>query len=194
MTKKINLILGIFTEVVLIVFMVSFVSAYGISAPVWKGHPLVINPGETKSISLFLQNMVSDDDERVEIELRESAGIASVREGEYLVPGRTKSTEVLVTITIPEGTPIGTLYEVVLGSSEIISGSGAEGVQLSVSTGTILEILVSEVKIVEEAPVEEESTINSSLILIVSLVGIAAVIIIIIYLMRKNRSMPRRKK
>ena len=115
MIKKINLINGGKTLVVtflLVVFSFSFISAFGVTASYWEGHPLQISPGESKVVTIFAQNMVGDEDITLTTALVEGFEIASVPEKDYLVKAKTKDTGIPVTVTIPLDAPLEEEYRV----------------------------------------------------------------------------------
>ena len=108
MKEQINRKIGM-TTIILIILSISFISAFGVSSSYWKGNPLLIAPGDTKTISLRLQNMVEDgEDITVRAILTDGFEIASTEEKDYLVRAGTKDTEVPIKISIPSDMPLGT--------------------------------------------------------------------------------------
>ncbi len=166
---------------VLSVLLLGLVGAYGVSSPYWKGHPLNIAPGDTKTVSITLQNM-DEEDITIEVSLKKGSEIASIREGEYLVKTGTKDTEILVTVSIPEDVNLDTLYEVTIASAEVISGDTG-GVALGIAMDTTFDVLVADV-----TKSEPEKT-NAWIIYLI----IAIVIVIILILTTKKKKKKSRK-
>ena len=48
---------NILTALILGVFLISGVSAFAVSSQYWDDNPVSMNPGETKEITILLQNM-----------------------------------------------------------------------------------------------------------------------------------------
>jgi len=163
------------TTIILIILSISFISAFGVSTSYWKGNPLSIAPGDTKTISLRLQNIGTDDDITVRAVLTDGFEIASTEEKNYLVRAGTKDTEVPVKISIPLDTPLGTEYRVTVSFKTITPG-GTGGVVLGTAIDTSFDVLVAEV--------EAEEGVNVTLI-VISLILIIA-IFILIYIFRKK--------
>ena len=166
----------------LVVLSINFISAFGVSSPYWGGHPLEISQGDTKVVVLTLQNMVGDEDVTVEATLESGSEIASVKEGRYTIPAKTKDTEVPVTISIPEGVPLNETYSVKVSFQTVDSGKGG-AVALSTAVGTSFDVIV--------ANVPKSNQGNNKLIIILLVLGVLVVLGIIIYLLRNkifNRS------
>ena len=160
------------TTIILIILSISFISAFGVSTSYWKGNPLLIAPGDTKTISLRLQNMVEDgEDITVRAILTDGFEIASTEEKDYLVRAGTKDTEVPIKISIPLDTPLGTEYRVTVSFKTITPG-GTGGVVLGIAIDTSLDVLVAEVG-VEKA---ERGNLN----FIIGMVTLIAIIIFIL--------------
>jgi len=171
-TKKTSFFLVIS---ILLVSLIGFTSAYGIASPYWEGHPLQIAPGDIKTASITIQN-VGTEDIVVRTFLTQGSEIASIREGEYLVPAGTIDTEILVTISVPENSSFESLHKVTISTSEVASGIG-EGVTLTTAFGTTFDVLVLDVP----KTIGEEGT--SPLVFIVL---ILVVVTILTFLLRKK--------
>ncbi len=182
--------------IVLILFLTSFVNAFGVSSDYWKGNPLKISHGETKTITLRLQNMVDANDITVRAVLKNGEEIASVEEKDYLVRMGTKDTEVPITVSIPDNVPIGSDYEVTV-SFNTVTPSGEGTVSIGTGIDTSFDVLVVPIppKIVESAEGEDAQLApaegiggNSNLILwIIGIVILLIIIVIIIKLIRRNK-------
>jgi len=161
---------------ILLVSLMGFVSPYGVASPYWVGSPLKIAPGDTKTVSITLQN-VGTEDVVVDVFLKEGSEIANIREGEYTVPAGTIDTEILVTVTVPEGVPLEKLYKVTISSSENVLGEGG-GVTLRTAFDTTFDVLISDI-----SKTEKEGT-NP---IIVILVLVLVVLVLIFFFKKKKR-------
>lgn len=157
------------TTIILIILSISFISAFGVSSSYWKGNPLNIAPGDTKTISLRLQNIGTGEDITVRAILTDGFEIASTKEKDYLVKNGTKDTEVPVKISIPFDTPLDTEYRVTVSFKTVTPG-GIGGVVLGTAIDTSFDVLVAEVD------VEKAERVNLNFI-----IGIAVLIAIIIF-------------
>lgn len=129
---------------ILFVSLIGFLSAYGVASPYWVGHPIQVAPGDIKTVSITLQN-VGSGDITVKASLKEGSEIASIREGDYLVPAGTIDTEILVTLTIPEDYNFEETHKVTVSTQEIASGAGG-GVTLTTAFETSFDVLVLDIQ------------------------------------------------
>ncbi len=167
------------TTIILIILLISFISAFGVSTSYWKGNPLLIAPGDTKTITLRLQNIGTEDDVTVRAILTDGFEIASTEEKNYLVRNGTKDTEVPVKISIPFDTPLGTEYRVTVSFKTVTPG-GTGGVVLGTAIDTSFDVLVAEVE------VEKAERVNLNFI-IGMLILIAIIIFILISAFRRKK-------
>ena len=167
------------TTVILIILSISFISAFGVSSSYWKGNPLSIAPGDTKTISLRLQNIGTENDVTVRAILTDGFEIASTEEKDYLVKNGTKDTEVLVKISIPFDTPLGTEYRVTVSFKTVTPG-GTGGVVLGTAIDTSFDVLVAEVEIGKA----ERGNLN---FIIGMVILIAIIIFILISVFKKKK-------
>jgi len=179
MTKR-GIATKLSTLVVLSVLLSSFALAVGVSSPYWEGNPLKIAPGETKIVNLGLQNMGAEDDDDVTLkaELTEGSEIASISKSEYFVKANTKSTRVLVEVSIPEETSIGSEYKVTVSFRTITPGG--EGVVFGIGFDSDFDVLV-----ISEST-EPKKTITTSMI--IGILAIILIIIAIVMITRKKRN------
>ena len=168
----------------MVVLLVGFVSAYGVAAPYWEGHPLKIAPGDTKTVSITLQN-VGEGDETVSVELKEGSHIASIREGIYEVPAGTIDTEILVTVNVPEEATFEQLEKVTISTTEVRSGDTG-GVALGVGFETTFDVLVSDIAKTGGGGV-------STTLIIVILVVLALIVLAVVLSKKKKPGKKKRK-
>ena len=167
--------------VVTILLIISNVYAFGVSSSYYKGNPLQISPGETKIISLRLQNMVGSEDMTVKSVLTKGSEIAKVEEKNYVVKAGTEGLEVPVTISISSNTPLNTNYEVTVSFSTVTSGQGG-AVSLGTGIDTTFDVLV-----VPETPNVNDSGVNNSIVfLVVGVIVLLAIIVLAVFLKNKK--------
>lgn len=194
MENKIDIKIGI-GVVVLILFLASFASAFGVSSDYWKGNPLKISPGETKTITLRLQNMVDVNDITVKAVLKNGGEIASVEKKDYLVRMGTKDTEVPITVSIPDNVPIGSDYEVTV-SFNTVTPSGEGTVSIGTGIDTTFDVVVVPIppKVVESAegedvqlaPAEEIGGNSNQRFWIIGII-ILLIVIVVVIIIRKRK-------
>ena len=173
--------------IVLTLLLSGLVSAFGVSSDYWKGNPLKISPGETKTISLRLQNMVGSEDINVRAVLIKGSEIASIDERDYLVRYGTKDTEVLITVKIPSDVQVDTNYEVTISFKTLAPGE--EGV-VSIGTGvdTTFDVLVVPVAPVVTAEEPQLApSLRSNLAWYVIGAIVLLIIIVIIVMLKKKK-------
>ena len=199
MRKEKNIgIIGKGIMIILVIFLLaSFVNAFGVASSYWKGNPVTISPGETKTISLGLQNMVGTEDVTLKAVLKEGAGIASVEEKTYFVKAGTKNTEVPIRVSIPDNAEIDTPYLVTVSFQTVTSGDGA-AVVIGTGIDTSFDVLV-----VPLAPVIEptgegvlggDTFDEGNLLMIVVLIALIILIIIIYKRRKRTRELRELKK
>lgn len=175
-----------------IIILISFSSAFGVSTAYWDDNPLKLAPGESKVVTLILQNKVGSENVTLRAELtNDGDGIATLTDEnlDYFVLLGT-SAEVHVKIEIPEDSVIRGVHQVTISFIQVASG---EGGMVRVAGGFIsklpVEIVGSEESDIYVKPVPEtEKELFSANFLIILIVLIAAVIAIIVFLtIRKNK-------
>ena len=87
--------------IILVLILISTISAFGISSPYWQGNPLTIERGETKIINLNLQNMVGEEDITVKAEIIQGKEIVSLKQDTFFIKAGTSDTIIPLEITIP---------------------------------------------------------------------------------------------
>lgn len=125
--KKTNKKLGMIVSAVGLVFVMSlFVSAFGVSTSYWDDKPLKLSPGESKIISLGLQNGVGNEDITLEAELSDDGGgIATFIDSDlnYFIP-LGGGVGVPIRIELPEDAEKGVTHTIVVSFTQISTGAG----------------------------------------------------------------------
>lgn len=185
MTKKMNrkidaLIYGII--LFLILLLSSFVGAFGVASPVWRGNPLIISPGDTKTVTLTLQNMVGNDDVRLRATITNGADIASTEEEDYLVKAQTADTRVPIKVSVPADYAVGN-YSITV-SFVTVTPSEEGAVFLGTGIDTTFDVSIR-----ERAPASEEPQlappVKSNMRWYVIGAIILLIIIVVIIIIRK---------
>ena len=167
-----------------ILLLCPLVSAFGVTAPYWSSNPLVLAPGESKDVSLLLQNMIGDKDVTLMAELVDGDGVASVTDSnlKYLIPFGTKDTKVNLNIRVPEGASEGTKYFVTLGFKQVTESSG-EMVQMASGLQKTIPVVVQEP--VVESPVETTPANQSYSPVVFAMLLLAVLIVVYLYIRQK---------
>lgn len=117
---------------VLAIMLVSTVSAIGVSSSYWGDNPLTMLKGETKTITLNLENTLGTKDETISATVTDGAAIASITQGTYLVKAGQSGVPVQVRISIPMDAEVGDTIKVTFAFNTIApQGTGV----ISVATG-----------------------------------------------------------
>ena len=172
------------------IFLAGFADSFGIGSEYWKGNPLYISAGETKTVYLTLQNMVGTEDVTVKTELKEGAEIASIDSNkEYFVKAGTQDTKFPVTINIPENTPLDASYVVTISFRTITPGNtGAVVIGTGIDTSfDVLVVPFVPVETTGEGVLGGNTFDEGNLLTIVVLIILIILIIIVIIIYKKRK-------
>ncbi len=149
-------------SICLIVLFASFVSAYAISTPYFEGHPLKMKSGASANVTLHLQNVIGDDDEKVRIEVIDGYDkIAKIVDdsNEYYLPAHKEGIPVNVEVSLPENYTKGMKFEIPLKISPVPIKGAEEitgiGIAISMRSRIVVEVIGEEEKPTEIKPIEE---------------------------------------
>lgn len=164
----------------LFLFLVSasLVSAFGVSAPYWKDNPLVMTPGETRTVNLNLQNMVGNEDVTVKILVVEGEDIAQLEKDVFTIKAGTSDAVIPIKITLSKGG-----IEPKKIKLEIKSITPGETGSVSMGTGMVVAFDV--VTITANATEQQPISKNSKMIIAVIL-AIAVIILVYTTFFKKN--------
>lgn len=124
---------------VLLMLLIPFSMAFGVTPPYWKDRPLTISPGEEKIVPIILQNMAGERDIILKAEIISGKEIAEILDSkEYLVPLRKNDIKANIKIKIPEKTKEDK-YIVSISFTEIPKD---EGKMLQIAGSTIISFPV----------------------------------------------------
>ena len=138
------------SALIILVGLISSISAFGVSSPYWNNNPLTMARGETKTVDLTLQNMVGDEKVNVMAEIISGEEILSLNKDAFVVESGT-SEVIPVKITLSEeitpGTSTGVAIEfktfnpdseggVALGTGMVISFNVVAGEEVDETNST----------------------------------------------------------
>ncbi|MBI2451566.1 hypothetical protein HYV50_00640 [Candidatus Pacearchaeota archaeon] len=181
-----------------VIIFVSYVESAGVATSYWEGYELKMAPGETREVSMRLQNMVGSEDLTFRAELKEGGEIAVLTDEnlDYLVPLGRNDVRVNLRITIPQDAKFGDKYNVRVLFREIKSGEGKTVEFATAVEGSFPVLIVGEgEQSLQESPTTGQITAESGAkgkIAIILL--IIAGVIVIIYLIIKKRKKTEDKK
>lgn len=189
MKSKFGISVKIAMFMVLLIFSLVNVKAFGVTSPYWKERPLEMAPGETQIVTLLLQNMVGTENVRVRAEIINGSEIAEIIDPnkEYYVPLGTKNVTVNLRITIPSSAPEGKEYIVGVAFTTIKEGTGG-----GVVTGTGIEKYFPVVVKTPTRPTAPKVSEKKLPIWIVVVIIIAIVLFIIWLLIRKKKEIKKK--
>jgi hypothetical protein len=110
----------------LLILSVSLISAAGVASPYWDDRPLKLAAGESKTVTLALQNMVGTEDMYLEAEISADPGVtATLVDGtEYFVPLGRDDVPLNVKVDVPEDVVIGGTSFVYVSLQQVAGGEG----------------------------------------------------------------------
>lgn len=169
----------------IILLMISSISAAGVATPYWEENPLKLAPGESTTVTLSLQNMVGNEDMLIEAEISDDAGGLStiIGSSEYSVPLGSEGIPVKIKVEIPKNAKIGDVHIISLSFQQISSG---EGGMLHVAGAFTSKIPVEIVGSAESELYGKPSEINPFLLLILLVIFIISTLIVV-WKIRKNK-------
>jgi len=183
------------------IILISSVSAWGASVSYWEedGNELKLKPGETRDVTIRLQNMPDADGNGEDIvlsaELVEGEEIATLidEDLEYDVPLNTKHTTVNIRISIPEDAQLGQDYKVGVRLKQIVTGGDG---MVQFTSGMRSTFPVKVVSEGEETPEDiepklqppKEKKFKTEYFVIAIVLIVAIVVIIVHYTTAKRKS------
>jgi len=168
----------------LVVFSLSaaMVSAYALGTPYGKGAPLEMYSGESKDITLDLQNLVGGDDYSFVIEMTSEEDVAILVDAEHTLRVGER-VDVLLNVRIPKDAEIGKIYSVNLIVKPTPVANEGQVIAVGSSIKQSFDVVVV------EQPPEQKPTILGTSGLLAGLIVIILLIVLwvlIIYLKKKK--------
>ena len=186
--------------VLLIIALLSIsVGAFGISSSWYDGHPLILEPGETKDIHVTIQNGGARAEEvlaSVELNSHRNDLVRLLdADNNYLIPAGGEA-RVNIRVTVPEDIDIG--YTFAIDVSVRSSPRGREGVSLGSAVGSSIPVIIKYHEIPEEPILTTEDVKETqrdyNLLSIIGVLIIIAIVIFIFYELYYKQSGTESKK
>ncbi|MBI4154570.1 hypothetical protein HY498_00595 [Candidatus Woesearchaeota archaeon] len=106
-------------QLIMVILLSTTTFALGISKPYWDQNPLIMYPGQEKTIELNLQNAAGTEDILVDVSIIEGSEIAKIKgKKTYNIAAGTSEVYVPLEIKVPEGA-LGVNLSVVISLKEI---------------------------------------------------------------------------
>lgn len=193
MEKKLKKQIGIFIAGILFfIFTISFIFAFAVSSSYYKGNPLKLSPGETRDISLVLQNMAGGENISAKASISKGSEIIKLIDSDnlYFVPLGGK-TGVNLRVTIPSNAKIGDVYNIEIMFVTVADAkSGTFGFGSGIEQKFDVEVIslpTQEVEKAQESAKKPESKINKQIIIIIAILVIIILIILFFFRINKNK-------
>jgi len=181
--NKKNIGLEFFSLIIILIISIGLISAFGYS--VSESGNIPIYPGQTKDIQINLKSTPAEGNLTIKVELVDSGGIASLTDSntEYSVsPGIAGDGIVNVRLKVADDVVIGSEYPFSLKLA-VVTGKGANMVNLAQSSGVSLKAVV-----IEKPPVETPQGEGIGLIWwILGIVVVIAVILLIWFMVKSKK-------
>ena len=181
------------TKLFLYIFVITLltinVKGFAVSSPYWSENPLIMEPGETKIVTLTLQNMVGSEDLIAHAQLLGGKEIARIIDSslDYDIPFGKDDVKVNVEVSIPKNVPLESHYVIDINFGTE-SKTKAEGVKLNVGVRKLIDVYVREVpKITQQATKEAQTTGKKGNNLIWAFLLAIIVLVAIIFLLKKRK-------
>lgn len=192
MSNNKKLIIPIF----FLIFISTFIYAWGPGGLYSAGIPLVLSPGDSKEVVIELQNLVGGGDLKIQATLLKGLEITSLDNSIiYDVPFGRNDIPVKLQINIPKDAKIGTDYTVTILFSPVSSGSDGGFIPMSGAIEKTFPVQVREkaVPLVVSPPapvvVAEKTNTNSNATFYLVFGLIILIIAIILYYLFKGKNM-----
>ena len=163
--------------------MLSFnVKAFGVSSPYWDENPLFVKPGETKEVTMILQNMVGSEDLIMIAELKGGKEIAIITDPSttYNVPLGINNVPVHLRINIPEDAKPSQSWNIGVSFTTVTPATGGVGLAGAIVKGF-------PVKVIEEAKPTIIPKVSEGLTGFIILIIILVILMLIIKYIYKGK-------
>ncbi|MEK6945431.1 MAG: hypothetical protein AABW63_01425 [Nanoarchaeota archaeon] len=165
--------------ILIVLSLFSLIGAAGIASPYWESNPLEMHYGETRIISLNLQNMVGNEDVTVKVIIKQGSDIVTLPKDTYTAKVGTSDTVIPLTIAVPENYGK-QLQTVEIEAKTVTSG---EGGMVTLGTGwtTKFDVVLSQ----KSSSTQSSSSTGKIIALIIAII---VLIIMITFIMKRKKS------
>lgn len=183
---KNKLIIGI---AVFLLVLTSYAYGFGISSTYVENNNLIMSPGEQETLRFQLQNMVGDENARIEVKIIEGNEISKFRDVEgteiYTLDVGEKKY-IYLDINLPETAQIGDSYkiQITFTSMPLETTTGAMGLKTAINKEYTISVGEPQPEPVAQPKAEEES--SAVTYILIALVILIALIILLILRKRKS--------
>jgi hypothetical protein len=168
------------------ILLVSTINAFSFGTPYTIGDPIHMYPGETKQITLSLQNSDVESGIVAKLELSQLGQIAKLDKEMYTI-GYKGEVNPIITIHVPSDAKIGDNYAIIMRAIQENAGGGemiSMGSQITRGLGVLVVEKPAEPQ--QPAPVDESGAYGWT-ITIIAVIVIIAVAIVIYVVFKRNR-------
>lgn len=182
-TKKREMMFGICIG--LLLFFMSFASAFSVAMPYMENKQLYLYPGDIRDLEFVLQNSGGTENINAKATVIEGSRIIAITDLSdvyVVIPGQ--HTPVNFRVTIPDNAQIGNTYHIKLGfAAEAGAGSFAFGSEIEQN----FDVIIGEraTQIIEEE--EEEGVLLQSFLLYGIIILVLMIIIIIFFIIKRRK-------
>ena len=163
------------------------VKGFAVSSPYWSDNPLIMEPGETKIVTLILQNMVGSEDLIAHASLLQGSEVARIIDSslDYNVPFGKDDIKVNIEVTIPNNAPLESKYTIDV-NFVAESKNKKEGVQLNTGVRKLIDVYVREVPEPTAKATEESKESAKKTNYLWAIILLVILILILIWAFRKK--------
>ncbi len=144
------LIVLLLFSVLSILFLISDVSAFGISTPYLEANTLYVNPSNNYVYTITLQNG-DDQDYYVDINYSSTNNVANLKKTRYYTPANTYDTKIYFDIIISKDAKVGETY--ILDYVAKPKGNSTDTIPLGVEIRRSITIVVTDKEVQNNIPV-----------------------------------------
>ena len=175
-------IITIFTGIIIIILM-SNISAFGISSKYWRERPLELTPGGSEKLRFTIQNMAGEKDLLVETTIEYGEEIIKFidKKEVYDMPLGTK-VDFYMIVTVPNSAKVKDVFSVKVVASTIDDSSQGE-FTFGQGVGKKFDVIV--IPTIEQKLRNEK--IKSYIPLAIGLIILIILIVLVIYLKKKKK-------
>ncbi len=111
---------------ILLISIISVISALGVSTPYWNTNPLKLQPGESTIVTLGLQNLVGTENVSLRANITKGSEIATIidEDLDYFIPLGSEDVTVNIEVKIPQNAEVNKVQDIEVSFLQVSSGEG----------------------------------------------------------------------